>query len=188
MPRTSTSRARPASLLAIRAPLDPVLHAVAPLGLASAAGTALVVDLDPGSPGYGGNRTLASLVADGPRLDDLVPRRAGVAVLANGGVDPEEALAIVEALSRRWPAVVARVGATAPVPTLEAFALLPGVLAPEVGSPAVYQATRPGPRPRLPGVVLPAVGRSSIEAMLAGRRPPRRWVAAWRPAWSFPWV
>jgi hypothetical protein len=188
MSRTSTSRARPASILAIRAPLDPVLHAVAPLGLASAAGTALVVDLDPGSPGYGGGRTLASLVADGPRLDDLVPRRSGVAVLANGGVDPEEAMPIVEALSRRWPAVVARVSADPPLPAVEAFVLLSGMLGPEVGRPAVYQATRPGPRPRLPGVVLPALGRGSIEAMLAGRRPPRRWVTAWKPAWSFPWA
>jgi hypothetical protein len=180
--------ARPAPILAIRAPTDPVLHALAPLGLAAAAGTALVVDLDPVAPGYGGDRSLASLVADGPRLDDLVPRRVGVAVLANGGVDPDEAMAIVAALARRWPAVVTRVSAGAATAAVEAVALVPGMLAPAVGRPAAYQATRPGPLPRLPGVVLPPLGRGAIEGMLGGRRrPPGRWVAAWRPAWSFPW-
>ena len=49
--------------LAIWSPDDGVLGAVAPLALAAAAGTALVVDLDPGGPRYPGEATLGALVA-----------------------------------------------------------------------------------------------------------------------------
>ncbi len=43
--------------LAIWSPDDEVLGAVAPLGLAAAAGTAVVVDLDPDGPRYSGEVT-----------------------------------------------------------------------------------------------------------------------------------
>ena len=66
--------------LSIWSPEDGVLGAVAPLGLAAAAGTALVVDLDPGGPRYPGPATLADLVADGPRRGDLSPSRRGVSI------------------------------------------------------------------------------------------------------------
>ncbi|MEE8489046.1 MAG: hypothetical protein V3S43_01840, partial [Acidimicrobiia bacterium] len=81
--------------LAIWSPEDGVLGAVAPLGLAAASGTALVVDLDPNGPNYPGASSLAALVADGPRRSDLQPVRKGVAVLANGGIEPEDAEAVL---------------------------------------------------------------------------------------------
>jgi hypothetical protein len=61
---------------------DPVLSTVAPIGLAAAVGTALVVDLTH-TRSIGG-RTLADLVSDGPRLAELSPGRPGIAFLAGG--------------------------------------------------------------------------------------------------------
>ena len=78
------------------------------LALAAAAGTALVVDLDPQGPAYPGNADLAELVAEGPTRRDLEPERSGVAVLRNGGVPEEEAAEVLNALAARWPAVVFR--------------------------------------------------------------------------------
>ena len=94
--------------LAIWSPEDALLGAVAPLALAAAAGTALVVDLDPQGPRYPGSGSLADLVRDQPRRDDLRPGRAGVAVLRNGGIDPEAAEEVLVALAKDWPAVVFR--------------------------------------------------------------------------------
>jgi len=70
--------------IAIWSPEDEVLGAVAPLALAAAAGTALVVDLDPEGDRYPGEATLASLVAEGPTQEDLTPSQRGVAVVGNG--------------------------------------------------------------------------------------------------------
>lgn len=176
------------SVLAISAPGDAVLHAVAPLGLAASAAPSIVVDLDPEAPPYPGSRTLAMLAADGPRRDDLVPTRSGVAVLANGGIDLDDALPLVDALTRSWPAVVLRSGRSRPpYPLVRVFGLLPG-LTPAIEGPAVYQRLGPGSPPGLAGLVLPPVGRGEILRMLAGGRPSsRRWVAAWRRAWELPW-
>lgn len=176
------------AILAISAPGDSVLHAVAPLGLAASAGPAIVVDLDREAPPYPGDRTLAMLAADGPRRDDLVPARSGVAVLANGGIGPDEAIPLIEALAGSWPAVVVRSGRVRPpFPLVRVFGLLPG-LTPAVEGPAVYQRLGPGSPPRLSGLVLPPVGRGDILRMLAGGRPgSRRWVVAWRRAWELRW-
>ena len=84
--------------LALWTPEDGLLGALAPLGLALAAGTALVVDLDPLGPHYPGSASLADLVAEGPRKADLSPARRGVAVLRNGGVSPAAAAEVVAAL------------------------------------------------------------------------------------------
>ena len=65
---------------------DGLLSSVAPLGLAAAVNTALVVDLDPDGPNYPGTASLADLVIKGPRLVDLEPQRSGLAVLRNGGI------------------------------------------------------------------------------------------------------
>ena len=89
-------------------PEDGVLGAVAPLAMAAAAGTALVVDLDPHGPAYPGAVGLAGLVAEGPTRRDLEPARRGVAVLHNGGVEPEDAAEVLAALVAGWPAVVFR--------------------------------------------------------------------------------
>ena len=60
--------------LAVWTPEDGLLGALAPLGLAAACpGPVLVIDLDDGGPQYLGEQSLADLVADGPRLDDLRP-------------------------------------------------------------------------------------------------------------------
>ena len=182
-------------VMAVRCAVDPVLHALAPLGLAAARGTALVVDLDEEAPPYPGSTSLAKLVVSQPRLADLRPLRSGVAVLPNGSINPREAAEVVEALAAGWPAVVLRLGdrhglppAFSEAPVVPVAPLLPGFLHPPVISPAVYQAVLPGPPPRLRGVVLPPLGRSHIQRMLSGMGfPPRRWVKAWERVWEMPW-
>lgn len=171
---------------------DPVLHHVAPLGLAaalaSARGAALVVDLDPSAPTYPG-RSLADLDRDGIRRADLVPGRRGVARLGLGPIDPADALAAVSRLGERWPAVVARVAGPVPgLPHVPVRLVLPSPLFLPVAGPAVYQATAPGTRPPAAGVLLPPLGRARIRALLAGTVDPRwRWVRAWGPAGRVRW-
>ena len=182
-------------VMAVRCAVDPVLHALAPLGLAAARGTALVVDLDEEAPSYPGSTSLAKLVISQPRLSDLRPLRSGVAVLPNGSINPREAAEVVEALVTGWPAVVLRLGADRGVPPAVSEApvvpvapLLPGFLHPPLAGPAVYQAVLPGPPPRLRGAVLPPLGRSHIQRMLTGTGlPPRRWVRAWERVWEMSW-
>lgn len=182
-------------VLGIRCGSDPVLHALAPLGLAAARRTALVVDLDEEAPSYPGSTSLASLVVSQPRLSDLRPLRPGVAVLPNGAVHPREAGEVIEALMAGWPAVVLRLGAgrdlppaLLSVPVVPVSPLLPGFLHPPLTGAAVYQSVFSGPPPRLRGVVLPPLGRSHIQGMLTGTTlPPRRWVRAWARVWEVSW-
>ncbi|MCP4251643.1 MAG: hypothetical protein GY778_31790, partial [bacterium] len=145
--------------LAVWTASDGLLSAVAPLGLAAAAGTALVVDLDPAGPDYPGPASLAELVADGPRRADLVPGRSGVAVLRNGGVDATEAREVIDALAVGWPHLVVRVGdpgmADGLAPLVPVWPLLPGILAPQVDTQCVYQRTGFAATPSGPGPVLP---------------------------------
>jgi hypothetical protein len=178
-------------VLATWAPDDAVLAAVAPLALALAAGTALVVDLDPGGPAYPGAGSLAALVRDGPRRVDLAPPRRGVAVLANGGIGAGEAAEVVAALVAGWPAVVLRLPAGEPVtshPVVPVRVLAPAIVASRPGGPAVYQQ---GPwRMALPGpgVLLPRPRPGAVRALLTGDRPPAgRWLRAWRQVWERPW-
>jgi len=177
--------------LAIWSPEDEVLGAVAPLALGAAAGTALVVDLDPDGPQYPGAVTLASLVGDGPTKADLTPPRRGVAVVRNGGVDPHDAEAVLEALVSGWPAVVFRLPSHHPgdgraVPVVP---LTPGSLLRRFPGPAIYQ--RSAWRVRMPaeGVVLPRPASGTIGALLAGRlpHPHDRWIRSWRQVWRQPW-
>jgi len=178
--------------LAIWSPEDEVLGAVAPLALGAAAGTALVVDLDPSGPRYPGEVTLASLVEDGPRKVDLSPQRRGVAIVRNGGVDPHEAEEVLHALIEGWPAVVFRlpsnhVGDGSAIPVLP---LVPGALTRRPTGAAVYQ--RSAWRVQIPagGVVLPRPGAATIGGFLAGRapHPGDRWIRAWRKVWSQSWA
>ncbi len=178
------------TLLGTRCREDALLGTVAPMALAAAAGTALVVDADPAGGGFSTPGSLAALVAEGPRGSDLVPRRRGVAVLTNGGVGWEEALPLIEALARGWPHVVVRLPASGatdlPFPAVPVIPLLPGSGA--VDGPAVYQKG-PWPAPRhLEGVVLARPPVRVVRRLLEGRSPGRsRWVAAWRPVWGLPW-
>ena len=178
--------------LAIWSPEDEVLGAVAPLALGAAAGTALVVDLDPAGPRYPGEVTLASLVHEGPTKADLAPQRRGVAVVRNGGVDPSDAEDVLHALIEGWPAVVFRlpsdhVGDGSAIPVLP---LVPGGLTRRPTGAAVYQ--RSAWRVQAPdgGVVLPRPGAGTIGGLLAGRapRPGDRWIRAWSKVWSRSWA
>lgn len=168
---------------------DGLLGRLAPRALAAAAGTALVIDLDPGSPtGSGGS--LARLVADGPRLSDLRPERRGVALLDNGGIGLEAARPVVEALTRSWPNVVLRLpgpAADLKVRIVPIVPLVPGSIH-RVEGRCVYQQVGwrlPAPGP---GVVLATPARAVVRALLEGRLPASsRWVRSWRRVWAAPW-
>lgn len=170
-------------------PDDRLLSAVAPLGLAIAAGTALVVDLDPEGAVHPGGATLAELVNDGPRAADLRPSRRGVAVLGNGGIREEDAAGVIEALVAGWPHVILRSpGGERPQSpgVVPVFPLTP--LTVDRGR-AVYQRG-PWPAPRqLDGIVLPRPRASTIRALLEGSRPaPSRWLRAWKQVWGGVWA
>lgn len=182
-------------VLAVRCGVDPVLHALAPLGLAAARRTALVVDLDEEAPAYPGSTSLANLVISQPRLDDLRPRRTGVAVLPNGSVSAQETSEVIKALVRGWPAVVFRVGSSlhlpagfSQTPVVPVAPLLPGFLFPSLAGTAAYQTMSHGPPPRVRGILLPPLGRGHVHRMLSGMGfPPGRWVRAWEKAWNLSW-
>lgn len=164
---------------------------IAPLALAAAVGTALVVDLDPDGPSYPGTGSLAELVDQGPRLSDLRPTVRGVAVLRNGGIRAEEASDVVAALCQSWPNLVIRAPASNPLeysPTVPVVPLLPGMTH-RIERAAVYQQMgwhEPAPGPAL---TLPTPARGVARALLEGRLPRRsRWIAAWRAVWELPWA
>jgi len=177
-------------------PEDGVLGAVAPLGLAAARGTALVVDLDPGGPRYPGEMTLARLVAEGPRRRDLEPAHRGVAVLGNGGISAEAAIEVVAALVASWPDVVLRVPAAGPpplasmgeVPVVAFRPLLPGGLAAGPVRGVVWQSAGWRLTPPSPGPVLPRARAATVHSLLSGVRPRRdRWLRAIGEVWSRRW-
>ncbi|MBA2338675.1 MAG: hypothetical protein H0V96_13160 [Acidimicrobiia bacterium] len=171
-------------------PDDVVLGTVAPLALAAAAGTALVIDVDPDSDAYPGAGTLAALVADGPTRIDLRPVKRGVAVLANGGITADDAAEVIDALAAGWPRVVLRHPARdrpAGHRVVPVHPLVPGRLV-EPTQPAVYQR---GPwviHLPPPALVLPRVRPGTVRCLLEGRRPgPSRWLRQWRRVWDLPW-
>jgi hypothetical protein len=173
-----------------------VLGAVAPIALATAQPTALVVDLDPRGPHYPSARSLRELVTDGPRATDLSPARSGVALLANGGIGFEDSRDLVGLLLRGWPAVVLRLPPRAPddvpAPIVPVHLLTPGRLFPPQGR-GVYQPIAAGSRVRRRleakgSLVLPAAPRRVVRALLEGSRPvASRWSGAWRRVWAASW-
>lgn len=178
------------SILSVRCESDLLLHHLAAIGLAAARGTALLVDLDGASPPYPGTITVADLVGDGVHRDHLGPSRKGVAVLPNGGADPERALELVEALRQGWPALVVRIGrlATSPYPHVPVVPALPVPLGPSESGRYVRQRLRRRRPPRGDGVDLPVLRRGQVWAMVEGRVDARSaWVKAWRPVWDLPW-
>jgi hypothetical protein len=178
-------------IVGVRTEVDSVLSVVAPLGLAAAAAEpALMIDLDPNGPPYPGPRSLAEMVDSGPSRSEMSPSSGKLAVLRNGGVDPLEAVAVVQALAASWPRVVLRVECTIPPmwPVIPVVPLLPGILSPARGRAAVWQATTLNDEPPGPGPVLPALTRSILDRLLRMQtHPGGRWVAAWRPVWELPW-
>lgn len=180
-------------VLSIWLPEGGVLAVVAPLALAAAAGTALVVDLDPHGPRYPGDGTLAQLAAQGPRRTDLTPARRGVAVLRNGGVEAEACREVVAALCAGWPSVVLRLrprpGRPPGTGVVPVYPLLPGDTVSYDSEPAVYQRCGWRIRPDGPGLVLPRPRSSTVRALLEGRRPiADRWVRSWRRVWEAAWT
>lgn len=175
------------SVLGVRCDSDLLLHHLSGIGLAACRGTALLVDLDPRAPAYPGRLTIADLVRDGLRRSDLAPGKEGVAVLGNGGADPEAALELVAALSDGWPAVVVRAGVDPlPIPVVPVAPVFPAQWD-ESPWPVVRQQLLPSRR-RPDRLVLPPLRRSQVRAMLDGRvRPSWRWVAAWAPVWETTW-
>jgi hypothetical protein len=167
---------------------DPLLSLVGSIGLASATGTALVIDL--GRSSQDGVRTLADLVAEGPRLEELSPGRRGIALLAGGPIDIEAAVTVVESLAESWPAVVVRSpGAGWPGPIVPVVPLYPGWLAPTVSEVAVWQPLGAGSAPPGPGPILPPLPRNLIHHILLGRIPGHsRWLRAWYEIWEMPWA
>jgi hypothetical protein len=171
-------------------PEDGVLGAIAPLALACAVDTALVVDLDPAGRTHGG-RSLAELVAAGPRQADLVPQRRGTAFVPNGGIELDDARDVLEALMSGWPHVVLRLppapapgagGGVVPVLTLSPLSRPPG--GPAVYQRSIWRMEAPGP-----GVVLPRPAATTIRALVSSVAPgPSRWVRAWRRVWETPWT
>ena len=178
--------------LAIACESDGVLGIVAPLALAASATTALVVDLDRDGPRYPGSGSLADLVEQGPRLDDLRPTRAGVAVLRNGGIEAADAGEVIAALVQGWPNVVLRLSRLASglsMPLVPVIPLLPGGMTQRSERPAVYQQLGWHEKAPGPAFTMPTPSRGSVGALLEGRVPSRsRWISAWQDVWGSPWV
>jgi hypothetical protein len=168
---------------------DAVLAWVGPIGLALAAGTSLIVDVRPDFRSRSG--TLADLMAEGPRLNDLSPGRRGVAHIAAGAMESNDLYGAIDMLAGRWPSVVIRSdgGRLWQGPTVPYRPVLPGMLMERLPSPSAWQPASGAGIRTLPGPVLPRLGRRSVIAMLEGRLPvARRWVRAWQPIWDMPWA
>lgn len=165
-----------------------MLSWIGPIGLALAAGTALIVDVR--TRYLPEAKTLAQIMVDGPSLLDLSPGRRGVATIASGSMSSDEIAQAVEVLAGRWPALVVRSdGRLWLGPTVPYRAILPGFLRPGEPIPSVWQPAIGAPVPSLPGPVLPRLGRRPVMAMLEGRAPlARRWVDSWRAIWEMPWA
>ncbi len=163
---------------------DAVLDAVAPIVLASAHDTALVVDLGEGSIVYPGEHTLAALVNDGPRLVDLTPDRKGLAVLPNGGVGVEESAEVIWALIEGWPLVVLRGRADQFGVHIPVVPLYPGV---DQHDPAVFVSTGLIEPIDADSLVVPGPSRATARRVIGGGSAPRRLVSAWEKVWSHPW-
>ena len=172
--------------LAVHTRHDDVLGLVAPVLIAGAHPTALVVDLDPEGISYPGRRTLADLIEDGPTLGELRPARSGVAVLPGGGAEAEAARPVLAALLEAWPQVVLRVRERIRgFPLAEVTPLLPGVEA--AGRPRVWVKTGVGRMEPGPGPVVEGPGRAAAAAVLAGRAPGGGRLRSWRRVWEWPW-
>lgn len=159
---------------------------MAPLGLAGAAGTALVVDLDPLGPKYPGSASLADLTRRGPTRHELTPSRRGLAVLRNGGITLDEAAPIVEALMQGWPATVLRTSDPQQhlARQLEVVPLVPHAAPRWPESTPVYQQTGLG-RFAARSPALPRASSSTVRHLARGMLPARsRWVRAWARIWE----
>lgn len=175
-------------VLAVTAP-DPVMSLLAPVGLASSAGTALMIDLVRDRPD-GRRRTLFDVLREGPRLDEISPGRSGVATIGAGTLAVSETLEAAQMLASRWPAVVVRVpSADWPGPIVPVHVLYGGELTTWDQGPAVWQPLAEGDRPPGPGPVLPRIGPGLVRQIIKGWKPRSgRWTRAWSRVWEIPWA
>ncbi len=176
-------------VLATWSPTDHMLGLVVSLGLAVAAKTCLVVDLDLDGPRLGSSRTLADLVREGPTRADLEPERNGPAFLANGGVSVGEAGEVLQALARRWPALVLRTALAQerPVGSIVVAPLLPDRIAPRFRPPRILQRTgfSPSKAPEVGSILLPPPRRRTVQLLLSGSQPTGdRWLRTLAGAWT----
>jgi hypothetical protein len=164
---------------------DDLLGLVAPFAIASFRPTVLVVDLEPDGLGFPGERTLAALVEDSPTLAELVPERAGVASLPNGGISADETGEVLSALQRGWPSVVFR--SRHPIDGMPFVNVRPELGS--VGAPGQsvwvksgfgVDEESEGPRVRPPG-------RAAFLAARSGRTMRGRWLRSWEQVWEWPW-
>lgn len=175
-------------VLAVRSEMDPVLHHVAPFGLAATAGTCLVIDLDAAARPYGG-RTLADLLESGATGSDVGGGNRGVAVIGNGGVSFAEAEDLIDRLVERWQQVVIRSGpGDHPFPTVSVEPAFPAPLDPPA-SVGVVQTLSRGQRSHRDVVRLPPIGRGRVSGLVNGQVDPRwSWVRAWAAVWERSWA
>ena len=175
-------------VVATWSPADAALDVLIPLGLAVAAGTCVVIDLDPHGPRFDDARTLADLAREGAERRHLEPQGAGVAYVANGGVDAADASVVIRGIAERWPAAVLKCDARAPRPagSIAVATLLPEPHTKAYRPPVVYQRSGFSPGRAPDGLVLPTVARRTAELLLAGRRPRRsdRWIRSLRGVWG----
>ena len=176
------------AVVAVWSPVDLVLSLVVPLGCALQAGTALVVDLDPGGPPMPGDGDLASLVARGPTEAELRPERSGIAVISNGGVSASDASDVIAALADRWPNLVLRCAPTQTPPdtAVPLIPVLPAPFAIHIDRPAIYQRTHFGGDPHPGAPVLPVPKPATVRSLLSGRIPVRkdRWIGSLEHVWE----
>lgn len=173
--------------LAVHTLHDDWLGLVAPVALAAAHRTGLVIDLDPEGIPIPGGRTLARLVEDGPTLAELAPARSGLAILPHGGADMGVASEVVGALVDSWPCVVVRTRSPlAGIPFVEVAHLAPGV--DTATKPRVWVRTGIGKVDPGPGPVVDGPGRSAVRSVLAGKTPTGRWRRSWTAVWRWPWL
>lgn len=176
------------AVVAVWSPVDLVLSLVVPLGCALRAGTALVVDMDPGGPPMPGGGDLASLVERGPTEAELRPQHSGIAVMANGGVAAADAGEVVAALADRWPNLVLRCAPTQmpPETAVSVIPILPAPFTVQIDRPSVYQQTHFGGDPPPGSVVLPAPKPATIRSLLSARKPARRdkWIGSLEHIWD----
>ncbi len=171
------------NVLAVSASSDEVLALAAPFAVAAHRDTAIVVDLDREGLAFPGTRTLGDLVSEQPTLDDLVPRRRGLVSLPNGGIDLEDALPILDALGKGWPAVVIR--SREPVPGVPHAPVVPALAG---ADPVTAIWVRTGlADPAGEGPVVRGPTRDGLRRIVEGRTPSGRWVRSWAAAWSWPW-
>ena len=169
---------------------DGLLSVIAPIGLAAAASTCLVVDLDPNGPVLPGIATLADMVESGPRRADLGPAKEGIAMLANGGINPSRAESVIRHLLDGWPRVVLRseIDRDLFAPVVPVCPLLPGWSPNDLARFSVYQEAgfavkRPGE-----GIVLPRPSSGTVGKLLNGALPAKsRWINSWRKVWAHSW-